>query len=374
MQSRYAAEEEDSKDLQGVHTLRENGESSKFRDEVEYILEGLDQDASYELHLSSAIDIVNRLLAIDFVRRLTANGLLARVQGMLKVLPQVQLRYCWLLCVISLYRANAAVEEEGLIETVLDLLPKSLNAESPSPALQEAMVKMFERKTTSLTTVLLKTLDTYMCQGDHAPQIDRVRRLDGLTVVRNLLTLAPTVDKVACLDVLETLTSQSQSTQHLALTSLANELRPVLQSCAKEHDDPFASSDIIHCIDRILRILVNLTYLQEDGFDLRKEEDIYRITMILFQNELKRGHSETLIFALGLLGTAGVARRNCVVPLCPNGRIGCMDGCKCGEKVDEMAFIQKRYGEMKITAEASSEMQSLLPYIAAIVNSDNNVQ
>ncbi|TDL27339.1 hypothetical protein BD410DRAFT_415216 [Rickenella mellea] len=70
--------------LSSITELRSKGESRRFMDEVGYLFEGLDPKGSVSIRQSTALELVNKLCDVDFMRKAKAADFVRRVWDMLR--------------------------------------------------------------------------------------------------------------------------------------------------------------------------------------------------------------------------------------------------------------------------------------------------
>ncbi|GBB97032.1 hypothetical protein RclHR1_00290030 [Rhizophagus clarus] len=124
--------------LKSSHELREVGDHTRFTDEMDYILDGL-ENRSMNVRRNSVIDLLSKLLDSDFLLRVRAHNYISKIYTILNGNQDLLIRCCFsfIICILmeDKHSSESLIQEHGFIEFIVNLLNVStdpLNTDSES--------------------------------------------------------------------------------------------------------------------------------------------------------------------------------------------------------------------------------------------------
>ncbi|KAK9768029.1 hypothetical protein K7432_001665 [Basidiobolus ranarum] len=118
--------DENSMDLKSQHELRELGESKRFNDEMEYVLDGLDPTQSLSVRRTSGLELARKLLSSSFSMKLRAHNCIPKIYELLREQndPIVLACRAFMLCLLMQDKRNLEFLplEDHCMELLMELL------------------------------------------------------------------------------------------------------------------------------------------------------------------------------------------------------------------------------------------------------------
>ncbi|KAI8820777.1 wings apart-like protein regulation of heterochromatin-domain-containing protein [Fimicolochytrium jonesii] len=101
-------DEEDRREVKGIHELREAGEAKRFADEMEYIMGGFGPEEPAGVKRSSCLRLCTKVLSEKFVQNVKAHGFFARFMDFVRAIedPILITMVTFILCALVQNRRN----------------------------------------------------------------------------------------------------------------------------------------------------------------------------------------------------------------------------------------------------------------------------
>ncbi|ORX88702.1 hypothetical protein K493DRAFT_75853 [Basidiobolus meristosporus CBS 931.73] len=132
---RQFSTQECATDIKSQHELRELGESKRFSDEMEYVLDGLDPTQALSVRRASGLELVRKLLSSSFSMKLRAHNCIPKIYELLRDQIDPIMLGCRALMLCLLMRDKRNLEFLPLEDHCMELLKDLLTTE-PDPLAQ----------------------------------------------------------------------------------------------------------------------------------------------------------------------------------------------------------------------------------------------
>ncbi|KAJ3085390.1 hypothetical protein HK102_014211, partial [Quaeritorhiza haematococci] len=146
-------EDDHKKEVKSIHELREAGETKRFTDEMEYILDGLRDDQPLSVKRSSCLEFANKIMSGAFLMKVRAHDFVPRVYESLhlEVDPVMVICTTFILCCLMQDRKNVdffVQQDDGM-----DLIARCF-ALNPDPLVNAPRSKYEKRLVKDVKDVL----------------------------------------------------------------------------------------------------------------------------------------------------------------------------------------------------------------------------
>ncbi|KAG9284298.1 hypothetical protein G9A89_002108 [Geosiphon pyriformis] len=299
------------KGVKSIHELREQGENKRFTDEMEYLLDGLQDEQPLNVRRTSGLALCQKLLKPQFLMKIRFHNFVPRIYEILMLQQDPLLRCCYafIICFMIEDKHNApflagkadfvklivefmSIQSDPLVENASGLWSKSEKSLISDIKNMISRSNLFlDNKQISLRSISLRSLSSIIaCKTHYEDMIKKKLRIyGGLMKVTNILKLelapvskllrslendkSPKVNMSLsldfeciehCLAILENVTAFCPENQ-LYIVNHQRDLLPSLlqfllysqfEACRENAEDP---SMVMECLLACLRVLINLT-------------------------------------------------------------------------------------------------------------------